>query len=162
MRAIKSHYKQQLKWQAASILGSVDFLGNHLGFASDLTEGVYGLIFGLGRVVLDEQDTATRQRILDVPSGSNSTGDHLMAGFKVLIFGLLGSGVTSIINHTYIGAQNDGFQGFISGLGKGIVGTVTKPHLLFWIWHRKRTMQFEKQAKVQIKFYRNVNDFLDA
>lgn len=153
-RAIKAHYKQQLKWQAAFILGSVDFLGNPLGFASDLSEGVSGLIFegsvkslvknvthgisnstakltetisdGLGRVVLDEQDTETRQRILEMPSGSNSTGDHLVAGFKGLSFGLLG-GVTSIVKHTYIGAQNDGFQGFISGLGKGIVGTVTKP-----------------------------------
>lgn len=154
LRAIKAHYKQQLKWQAAFILGSVDFLGNPLGFASDLSEGVSGLIFegsvkslvknvthgisnstakltetisdGLGRVVLDEQDTETRQRILEMPSGSNSTGDHLVAGFKGLSFGLLG-GVTSIVKHTYIGAQNDGFQGFISGLGKGIVGTVTKP-----------------------------------
>lgn len=154
LRAIKGHYKQQLKWQAAFILGSVDFLGNPLGFASDLSEGVSGLIFegsvkslvknvthgisnstakitetlsdGLGRVVLDEQDTETRQRILEVPSGSNSTGDHLVAGIKGLSFGLLG-GVTSIVKHTYLGAQNDGFQGFISGLGKGIVGTVTKP-----------------------------------
>lgn len=154
LRAIKAHYKQQLKWQAAFILGSVDFLGNPLGFANDLSEGVSGLIFegsvkslvknvthgisnstakitetlsdGLGRVVLDEQDTETRQRILEVPSGSNSTGDHLVAGFKGLSFGLLG-GVTSIVKHTYIGAQNDGIQGFISGLGKGIVGTVTKP-----------------------------------
>lgn len=154
LRAIKSHYKQQLKWQAAFILGSVDFLGNPLGFANDLSEGVSGLIFegsvkslvknvthgisnstakitetlsdGLGRVVLDEQDTETRQRILEVPSGSNSTGDHLVAGIKGLSFGLLG-GVTSIVKHTYMGAQNDGFQGFISGLGKGIVGTVTKP-----------------------------------
>lgn len=154
LRAIRSHYKQQLKWQAAFILGSVDFLGNPLGFASDLSEGVSGLIFegslkslvknvthgisnstakltetisdGLGRVVLDEHDTEARQRILEVPSGSNSTGDHLVAGFKGLSFGLLG-GVTSIVKHTYTGALNDGLQGFISGLGKGIVGTVTKP-----------------------------------
>lgn len=153
VRAIKSHYKQQLKWQAAFILGSVDFLGNPLGFASDLSEGVSGLIFegsvkslvknvthgisnstakltetisdGLGRVVLDEQDTETRQRILESSSNS-TTGDHLVAGFKGLSFGLLG-GVTSIVKHTYTGALNDGFQGFISGLGKGIVGTVTKP-----------------------------------
>lgn len=154
LRAVKTHYKQQLKWQAAFILGSVDFLGNPLGFASDLSEGVSGLLFegsvkslvknvthgisnstakltetisdGLGRVVLDEQDTETRQRILEMPSGSSTTGDHLVAGIKGLSFGLLG-GVTSIVKHTYIGAQNDGLQGFISGLGKGIVGTVTKP-----------------------------------
>lgn len=154
LRAVKSHYKQQLKWQAPFILGSVNCLGNPIGFANDLSEGVSGLIFegsvkslvknvthgisnstakltetisdGLGRVVLDEQDTETRQRILEMPSGSNSTGDHLVAGIKGLSFGLLG-GVTSIVKHTYVGSQNDGFTGFFTGLGKGLVGTVTKP-----------------------------------
>lgn len=154
--AIKSHYKQELKWQAASILGSVDFLGNPLGFANDLSEGVSSLLKegnvkslvknvthgisnstakltetlsdGVGRVVFDEQFTETRQRILEVSTaiGGNSTGDHLVAGLKGFGFGLLG-GVTSIVKHTYNGAQAEGFPGFITGLGKGIVGTVTKP-----------------------------------
>lgn len=155
--AIKSHYKQELKWQAASILGSVDFLGNPLGFANDLTEGVSSLLKegnvkslvknvthgisnstakltetlsdGLGRVVLDEQYTETRQKILEVSSssaGNSTTGDHLVAGLKGFGYGLLG-GVTSIVKQTYSGAQSDGIPGFLSGLGKGIVGTVTKP-----------------------------------
>lgn len=141
--AIKSHYKQELKWHAAAILGSVDFLGNPMGFANDLTEGVSSLINegsvkmlvknvthgisnstakltetlsdGLGRVILDEQYTETRQRILEVTASSgSSTGDHLVAGLKGFGFGLLG-GMTSIVKHTYIGAQSDGFPGFISG-----------------------------------------------
>lgn len=153
LRAVKSHYKRELKWQATSILGSVDFLGNPFGFASDVSEGVSGLLFegsvkslvrnvahgfsnstakltetisdGLGRVVLDEEDTETRQRILEVGS-SNNSANHLVAGLKGFGFGLLG-GVTSIVKHTYTGAQNDGIPGFISGLGMGLVGTVTKP-----------------------------------
>lgn len=154
--AIKSHYKQELKWQAASILGSVDFLGNPLGFANDLSEGVSSLLKegnvkslvrnvthgisnstakltetlsdGLGRVVLDEQHTETRQRILEMTTaiGGNTTGEHLVAGLKGFGFGLLG-GVTSIVKHTYNGAQSDGFPGFMTGLGRGIIGTVTKP-----------------------------------
>ena len=154
--AIKEHYKQELKWQAASILGSVDFLGNPLGFVGDLSEGVSSLLKegnvkslvknvthgisnstakltetlsdGLGRVILDEHYTEMRMRILEVSttSGGSSTGDHLVAGLKGFGFGLLG-GVTSIVKHTYNGAQADGLPGFISGLGKGIVGTVTKP-----------------------------------
>ena len=36
---------QELKWQAAIILGSVDFLGSPLGFVNDVTEGVSGLLF---------------------------------------------------------------------------------------------------------------------
>lgn len=152
LAAIKAHYKQELKWQAASILGSVDFLGNPLGFANDLSDGVVALIKdgnvknlvknvthgisnstakltetlsdGLGRVVLDERDTETRQKILEV--NSSSTGDHLVAGLKGFGFGLMG-GVTSIVKSTYNGASSDGLPGFFSGLGKGLVGTVTKP-----------------------------------
>ncbi|KAH8405411.1 hypothetical protein KR222_011448 [Zaprionus bogoriensis] len=151
-KAIKTHYINQIKWHAASILGSVDFLGNPLGFANDLSEGVSGLIFegsvkslvknvthgisnstakltetlsdSLGKVVLDEHDNETRQRILELQS--NTSGGHLAAGIKGFGFGLLG-GVTSIVRHTYDGAQADGVPGFLSGLGKGIVGTVTKP-----------------------------------
>uniref|UniRef100_A0A8W7P8Q1 UBA domain-containing protein n=1 Tax=Anopheles coluzzii TaxID=1518534 RepID=A0A8W7P8Q1_ANOCL len=154
--AIKAHYKQELKWQAASILGSVDFLGNPLGFANDLSEGFSGLLLegsisslvknvthgisnstakltetisdGLGKVVFDDEHVETRQRILDVSggSGSGTTGDHLVAGFRGFTFGLLG-GVTSIVKHTYQGTASDGLSGFITGLGKGLVGTVTKP-----------------------------------
>jgi vacuolar protein sorting-associated protein 13D len=152
--SIKNHYKNELKWQAAYILGSVDFLGNPIGFANDLSEGFTGLFIdgsitslvknvthgisnstakltetlsdGLGRVVLDEQYTETRQRILEVTNSASSTGDHLVAGLKGFGYGLLG-GVTSLVKHTYNGAQSDGFQGFISGLGRGLVGTVTKP-----------------------------------
>lgn len=114
-----------------------------MGFANDLTEGVSSLINegsvkmlmknvthgisnstakltetlsdGLGRVILDEQYTETRQRILEVTASSgSSTGDHLVAGLKGFGFGLLG-GMTSIVKHTYIGAQADGLPGFISG-----------------------------------------------
>ncbi|KAM8708787.1 hypothetical protein ACLKA7_015713 [Drosophila subpalustris] len=152
LRAIKKHYINQIKWHAASILGSVDFLGNPLGFANDLSEGVSGLIFegsvkslvknvthgisnstakltetlsdSLGKVVLDDHDNETRQRILELQS--NTSGGHLAAGIKGFGFGLLG-GVTSIVRHTYDGAHADGVPGFLSGLGKGLVGTVTKP-----------------------------------
>jgi vacuolar protein sorting-associated protein 13D len=152
LHSILKHYKDELKWQAASILGSVDFLGSPLGFVSDVTEGVSGLLFegnvqalvqnvahglskstakvteslsdGLGHVIMDEEHEETRQRIRKVHTGSSS--DHIVAGLKGLGFGLLG-GATSIFKQTYEGACNDGFQGLISGFGKGLVGTVTKP-----------------------------------
>ncbi|KAH8368682.1 hypothetical protein KR084_004755 [Drosophila pseudotakahashii] len=152
LKEMKKHYINQVKWHAGAILGSVDFLGNPLGFANDLSEGVSGLIFegsvkslvknvthgisnstakltetlsdSLGKVVLDDHDNETRQRILELQS--NTSGGHLAAGLKGLGFGLLG-GVTSIVRHTYDGAQADGVPGFLSGLGKGLVGTVTKP-----------------------------------
>ncbi|XP_015113187.1 vacuolar protein sorting-associated protein 13D isoform X1 [Diachasma alloeum] len=151
IHSILKHYKDELKWQAAVILGSVDFLGNPLGFVNDVSEGVSGLIHdksvttlvknvthglsnsaaklteslsdGLGRVILDESHEETRQRIRTNTAGSS---DHLVAGLKGLGFGLLG-GFTSIFKQTYDGAANEGFPGFFAGLGKGVVGTVTKP-----------------------------------
>lgn len=45
INSILKHFKQELKWQAAFILGSVDFLGNPLGFMNDVSEGVTGLIY---------------------------------------------------------------------------------------------------------------------
>ncbi|RZF46007.1 hypothetical protein LSTR_LSTR006773 [Laodelphax striatellus] len=152
VNSILKHYKNVLKWQAAKILGSVDFLGNPLGFINDFSEGMSGLIFegsvgalvknvthglsnsaakvaetlgdGLGQAILDEQHEETRQRIRKAHSGSSS--DHIVAGLKGLGFGLLG-GVTSVVKQSYEGASNHGMQGFVSGFGKGLIGTVTKP-----------------------------------
>lgn len=151
IHSIIKHYKDELKWQAAVILGSVDFLGNPLGFVNDVSEGVSGLIHdksvttlvknvthglsnsaaklteslsdGLGRVILDESHEEMRQRIRANTAGSS---DHLVAGLKGLGFGLLG-GFTSIFQQTYHGAANEGFPGFFAGLSKGVVGTITKP-----------------------------------
>ncbi|KAG7207931.1 hypothetical protein KM043_009519 [Ampulex compressa] len=151
VHSIIKHYKDELKWQAAVILGSVDFLGNPLGFMNDVTEGVSGLIYegsvktlvknvthgisnsaakvteslsdGLGRVIMDERHEEARQRIRANTAGSS---DHLVAGLKGLGFGILG-GVTSIFKQTYDGAANEGFPGFFAGFGKGVVGTITKP-----------------------------------
>ncbi|XP_014472245.1 PREDICTED: vacuolar protein sorting-associated protein 13D isoform X2 [Dinoponera quadriceps] len=151
MHSIVKHYKDELMCQAAVILGSVDFLGNPLGFMNDVTEGVSGLIYegsvktlvknvthgisnsaakvteslsdGLGRVIMDERHEEARQRIRANTTGSS---DHLVAGLKGFGFGLLG-GVTSIFKQTYDGAANEGFPGFFAGFGKGVVGTITKP-----------------------------------
>ncbi|XP_065212498.1 intermembrane lipid transfer protein Vps13D isoform X2 [Planococcus citri] len=152
IHTIAKHFRDELKWQSGKILGSVDFLGNPVGFVNDLSEGVSGLIYegnvgalvqnithglsnsaakvtetlsdGLGLITMDEQHEETRRRIRGVRSGTS--GDHLAAGFKGLAFGLLG-GVTSLVRQTYEGASNEGVQGFVTGLGKGLVGTVTKP-----------------------------------
>ncbi|XP_016844832.1 vacuolar protein sorting-associated protein 13D isoform X2 [Nasonia vitripennis] len=151
IHSIIKHYKDELKWQAAIILGSVDFLGSPLGFVNDVSEGVSSFIYegnvktlvknvthgfsssaaklteslsdGFGRVIMDERHEETRQKIRANTAGSK---DHLVAGFKGLGFGILG-GMTSIFKQTYDGAANEGFPGFFAGLGKGVVGTITKP-----------------------------------
>ena len=39
------------------------------------------------------------------------------------------AGLTSVITQSYEGASNNGVEGLISGFGKGVIGTVTKPAL---------------------------------
>lgn len=56
-----------------------------------------------------------------------TSGEHLVAGIHGLAHGIIG-GMTSIITSTVEGVKTEGgVSGFISGLGKGLVGTVTKP-----------------------------------
>ncbi|KAI8500255.1 Vacuolar protein sorting-associated protein 13D [Branchiostoma belcheri] len=148
---IYSHYIEELKGQAAKILGSVDFLGNPIGLFNDVTDGLSGLVQhgnvsglfrnvthglsnsaakmtsalsdGLGNIALDSQHQQTRTQIRQ-HGGSGS--EHIVAGLKGLGFGIVG-GLTSLVTQTAEGAVKGGVEGFFSGLGKGIVGTVTRP-----------------------------------
>ena len=52
--------------------------------------------------------------------------EHLVAGLKGLGFGMLG-GLTSVVTETYDGVANDGVSGFFTGLGWGLIGTISKP-----------------------------------
>ncbi|KAL5009744.1 hypothetical protein ScPMuIL_012049 [Solemya velum] len=146
------HYTEELKSQAAKILGSVDFLGNPLGLFNDVTEGISGLIKdgnvggllknvthgvsnsaakvasslsdGVGKLNFDSKHNDAREVIRNQHSGSS--GGHLVAGVKGLGYGFVG-GLTSIFTQTYEGVKDDGIEGLFTGFGKGLVGTVTKP-----------------------------------
>lgn len=151
--AIKLHYTEELKSQAAKILGSVDFLGNPLGLVNDVAAGVSGLLIegnvgglfksithglsnsaakmtgtlsdGIGVATFDQKYQQKRQKIRsDASSGGGS--EHLFAGFRGLGHGVVG-GFTSIITQPIQGARQEGFGGFFKGLGIGALGTVTKP-----------------------------------
>ncbi|GFQ85231.1 vacuolar protein sorting-associated protein 13D [Trichonephila clavata] len=154
--SIIDHYKEELKGEAVKILGAVDFLGNPLGLMNDVSDGISKLIHegsvggliknvthgisdsaakltssmsdGLGVVAMDDKHQRIRKQIRQQSSARGN--DHLMAGLKGLGFGLIG-GVTSVFTQTYEGAVQEGVQGFFSGLGKGIVGTVAKPAVGF-------------------------------
>ncbi|XP_043215701.1 vacuolar protein sorting-associated protein 13D-like [Amphibalanus amphitrite] len=152
--SVLEHYKEELKSQAAIILGSTDFLGNPLGLLSDVTEGVSGLVRegdvgalvknvthgvanstakvtgslsdAVGWVTMDEKHDDSRRRILDNPG----TDDHLMTGLRGFGLGLWG-GASSLVVQPIQGASAEGVWGFFSGIGKGLVGTVTKPAVGF-------------------------------
>ncbi|XP_025097802.1 vacuolar protein sorting-associated protein 13D-like isoform X4 [Pomacea canaliculata] len=146
------HYTQELKSQAARILGSVDFLGNPLGLVNDVTEGISGLINdgnlsglfknvthglsnttakfastvsdGLSTLSMDDSHNQTREEFRAVQAGRSS--DHLVAGIKGFGYGLFG-GVTSLVHQAYKGTRDEGFEGLFKGVGKGVLGTITKP-----------------------------------
>nr|XP_006005250.1 PREDICTED: vacuolar protein sorting-associated protein 13D [Latimeria chalumnae] len=151
MNDILKHFQEELMSQAAIILGSVDFLGNPMGLLNDVSEGVTDLIKhgnvgglirnvthgvsnsaakfagtlsdGLGKT-MDNQHQTEREYIR---YHAATSGEHLVAGIHGLAHGILG-GLTSVITSTVEGVKSQGgVSGFISGLGKGLVGTVTKP-----------------------------------
>lgn len=101
--------------------GSVEALVKNVthGIFNSAAKVTETLSDGLGKVTMDDEHEEMRQRIRQ--------GDgHIMAGIKGLGFGLLG-GATGIFKQAYEGAANEGVQGLMSGIGKGIVGAVTKP-----------------------------------
>merc|ERR1719350_784615 len=148
---IAKHYRDELISQAVLILGSTDFLGNPIGFMNDLSEGVSGLIdgdlgglvknvthgaansagkitgslsHGLSKVSLDSKYDEKRLSIKK--KHNDNSKQHLVAGLKGLGFGVLG-GLTSVITEPIEGAASSGVPGFLTGLGWGAVGVVTKP-----------------------------------
>ena len=144
---IVRHYKQQLHKSAAKILGTVDFLGNPLGLMSDINDGVNRLIEGnVGGLVTNITHGISNSTAKFMSSLSNgieaATVDHkhqemrrrikqentgnFRTGLKGLGVGIMG-GVTSIVTQTFEGAVSDGLEGLVSGFGKGLIGTVTKP-----------------------------------
>jgi len=152
--SILKHYEVEFKSQAAKILGSIDFLGNPLGLFNDITDGISGLVKhgnvgglltnvthgvsdsaakvtgslsdGLGAIVMDDKHMEIRESIRRTRGAG--TGEHLMTGIKGLGFGIM-AGLTSVITQSYEGVSNNGVEGLISGFGKGVIGTVTKPAL---------------------------------
>ncbi|KAJ3586857.1 hypothetical protein NHX12_013249 [Muraenolepis orangiensis] len=128
---VLKHFREELISQAAQILGSVDFLGNPMGLLNDVSEGMtelikYGNVGGLIRNVTHGVSNSAAKREYIRYHGATS-GEHLVAGIHGLAHGIIG-GMTSIITSTVEGVKTEGgVSGFFSGLGKGLVGTVTKP-----------------------------------
>ncbi|CAG5986542.1 unnamed protein product [Menidia menidia] len=122
---ILKHFREELMSQAAQILGSVDFLGNPMGLLNDVSEGVselikYGNVGGLIRNVTHGVSNSAAKFAGTLSDGLGKTMDNR----HQRIIG----GMTSIITSTVEGVKTEGgVSGFFSGLGKGLVGTVTKP-----------------------------------
>jgi hypothetical protein len=77
-----------------------------------LGEGISSLTFD------DELKKRRRQRRREQPNIARS-GKDLVEGFV--------GGITGIVTRPISGAKEDGFEGFMKGVGKGMIGVVTQP-----------------------------------
>jgi vacuolar protein sorting-associated protein 13D len=152
LNLIKKHYAQALRENAIRILGSVDFLGNPLGFVVDFKESLTNVLSNgqvtdfvfsvtnsvansvskfsgflsdeLNEFTLDERHRETRDQIRNVYN--NGSIDHFVGGALGFAVGIVG-GALSLATQTYRGFYENGVSGAFAGLGKGAVGTVSKP-----------------------------------
>ncbi|XP_022802556.1 vacuolar protein sorting-associated protein 13D-like isoform X2 [Stylophora pistillata] len=150
--SISKHYTEEIFSQKIAIVGSVDLLGNPMGLLNDVSSGLEGLVKrgnvgglfvnvahgvsdsaakitgslsdGLWNASMDSKFQESRDAMR--AERFSSSKDHFVAGVKGLGMGIVG-GLTSIVTQPIEGAHTAGLSGFISGIGKGIVGTVTKP-----------------------------------
>ena len=146
------HYSQELRAHAIHILGSWDFLGNPLGLMVDFKESltnvisngqvadfVFSITHGvanslskfsgslsdeLNELTLDENHQETREQIRSIYN--NGSIDHFVGGALGFAVGIIG-GALSIATQTYRGFNQSGVGGAFTGLGRGAVGTVSKP-----------------------------------
>jgi vacuolar protein sorting-associated protein 13D len=149
---IKKHYEQELRSNAIRILGSVDFLGNPLGLVVDVKESINNILLDgqlsnfvfsithgvansvsklsgslseeLTHIAIDERHRETREQIRTIYS--NGSVDHFVGGALGFAVGVVG-GIMSLATQTYQGMCENGMSGAFVGLGKGAVGTVSKP-----------------------------------
>jgi vacuolar protein sorting-associated protein 13D len=145
--------RQELRSNAIRILGSVDFLGNPLGLMVDFKESfsnvlsngqftdfvfsiTHGVANSLSKVsgslsntlsdelTMDERHRETREQIRSIYN--QGSVDHFLGGALGFAVGIVG-GALSMATQTYRGFNEAGVSGAFTGLGKGAVGTVSKP-----------------------------------
>ena len=73
---------------------------------------------GLGRITMDDEYMRRRYQIYQ-SAQSESAKAHLSAAFQNLSNGFV-DGMTGVFRMVYTGAQNEGWNGAMVGLGKGV------------------------------------------
>ncbi|KAF4525446.1 hypothetical protein B566_EDAN016234 [Ephemera danica] len=133
---ISRHFQQALRTQLPVIIFSADLLGGPAGLLTNVSDGVIDVLNdpgvrsslsdGISRVALDESHNERRLQIRRRPAGSSSGFEHIKFGIESFALGVFG-GATSIFTQTYESVSVDGPPGLITGIGKGLVGTVMRP-----------------------------------
>ncbi|KAM7278379.1 hypothetical protein ACFE04_005513 [Oxalis oulophora] len=114
---VTSNMTKDLLGQPLRLLSGVDILGNASSALGHMSKGVAALS-------MDKKFIQSRQR--QENKGVEDFGDVLREGGGALAKGLF-RGVTGILTKPLEGAKSSGVEGFVQGVGKGIIGAAAQP-----------------------------------
>lgn len=112
-----SNVKKDLLGQPLQLLSGVDILGNASSALGHMSKGVAALS-------MDKKFIQSRQR--QENKGVEDFGDIIREGGGAFAKGLF-RGVTGILTKPLEGAKSSGVEGFVQGVGKGIIGAAAQP-----------------------------------
>ncbi|KAI5381825.1 hypothetical protein KIW84_040789 [Lathyrus oleraceus] len=112
-----SNIRKDLLGQPLQLLSGVDILGNASSALGHMSKGVAALS-------MDKKFIQSRQR--QENKGVEDFGDVIREGGGAFAKGLF-RGVTGILTKPLEGAKTSGVEGFVQGVGKGIIGAAAQP-----------------------------------
>lgn len=112
-----SNMQKDLLSQPLQLLSGVDILGNASSALSNMSKGVAALS-------MDKKFIQSRQK--QDSKGVEDIGDVIREGGGALAKGFL-RGMTGILTKPLEGAKSSGVEGFVQGVGKGIIGAAAQP-----------------------------------
>ncbi|KAJ3092913.1 hypothetical protein HK102_000456 [Quaeritorhiza haematococci] len=124
-------YTQEMVGQMHKVIGSADFLGNPVGLFSNVSSGVRDFFY---EPVQGFEITRPQESVIGLVKGTTSLFKKTVYGVTDTFSKMTGSvskGLSVITldeeSKPIEGAEKEGVSGFVKGLGKGLVGVVTKP-----------------------------------
>ncbi|KAL5541456.1 hypothetical protein UlMin_009166 [Ulmus minor] len=112
-----SNIRKDLLGQPLQLLSGVDILGNASSALGHMSKGMAALS-------MDKKFIQSRQR--QENKGIEDIGDVIREGGGALAKGLF-RGVTGILTKPLEGAKSSGVEGFVQGVGRGIIGAAAQP-----------------------------------
>ncbi|TYI07189.1 hypothetical protein ES332_A10G210100v1 [Gossypium tomentosum] len=112
-----SNIKKDLLGQPLQLLSGLDILGNASSALGHMSKGVAALS-------MDKKFIQSRQK--QESKGVEDLGGVIREGGGALAKGLF-RGVTGILTKPLEGAKTSGVEGFVQGVGKGIIGAAAQP-----------------------------------
>ncbi|XP_042203320.1 vacuolar protein sorting-associated protein 13-like isoform X2 [Homarus americanus] len=107
------------------LLGVASFMGKTVGGAAGAVSRITGTIGkGVAALTLDDEYQKRRREAMHRKPADGI--ESLARGGKGIVTGVV-DGVTGVFMKPIDGAKEEGFEGFFKGVGKGMVGLVTRP-----------------------------------